>query len=82
MSVDTSGATEEYDDLQFGDTLEYVGPADFGGEWVAPDDLHGPYEFKHVSVGGMLTLGTRFKGRRRLAPEHPANDRSNWRVVE
>jgi len=34
-----------------------------------------------VSVGGTLTLETRFNGRRYLAPEHPANEREYWEVL-
>jgi hypothetical protein len=82
MSINTNGATDEYDDLQFGDTLRYVGPDEFGDQWAAPGGIHGPYEFRHVSVGGTLSLETRFKAPRHLAPEHPANNRNYWERVE
>ena len=69
-----------FNDVPPGATIEYVGTDEFDGEFVAPDELHGPYEFKHVSIHGTLTLNTCFNGRRRLSPDHPANDRDNWRV--
>jgi hypothetical protein len=81
MSITTTD-TDPFDDLSFGDLLRYVGPDHFDGEWAAPSELHGPYEFRHVSVGGTLTLETRFNGRRYYAPEHPANDRDYWEVVD
>lgn len=82
MSINTDGATDEYDDLMFGDQLRYVGPDEFDGGYAAPGGIHGPYEFRHVSVGGTLTLETRFNARRHLIPEHPANNRDYWERVE
>jgi len=80
MTITTTD-TDTFGDVLFGDHLRYIGPDDFGGEWAAPSDLHGPYEFRHISVGGTLTLETRFNGRRYLAPEHPANEREYWEVI-
>ena len=74
-------AGDEFADVAFGAGLRYVGPDDLGDGWATPGDIHGPYEFRHVSVGGTLTLETRFNARRRLAPEHPANDREYWERV-
>jgi len=79
---DTTTDSDTFGDVLFGDHLRYVGPDDFDGEWAAPTELHGPYEFRHVSVGGTLTLETRFNGRRYLAPEHPANEREYWEVID
>jgi len=80
MSMTTTD-TDPFDDLSFGDHLRYIGPDDFGGEWAAPSDRNAPFEFRHISTGGTLTLETRFRGRRYLAPEHPANERGYWEVV-
>lgn len=74
--------SDEFADVAFGETLRYVGPDTFDGEWAAPGGIHGPYEFRHVSVGGTLTLDTRFNAPRHLAPEHPANDRDHWEVAD
>ena len=63
-----------------GDGMKYVGPTPLESPWSAPD-WKGPYEFKHVSMHGTLTIETVFGGRERLAPEHPANDPDNWRAV-
>lgn len=80
MSVQRRGA-DAFADVAFGERLRYIGPGEFEGEWAAPGGIHGPYEFRHVSVGGTLTLETRFNARRNLAPEHPANDRAYWEVL-
>ena len=72
---------DEFADVAFGEQLRYVGPDAFEGEWAAPGGIHGPYEFRHVSVGGTLTLETTHNARRHLAPEHPANDRDYWEVL-
>jgi hypothetical protein len=82
MSVNTSDEGGNFGDVLFGDQLRYTGPDEFGGEWAAPSDLHAPYEFRHVSVGGTLTLETCFKGRRYYAPEHPANRREYWEKID
>ena len=78
----TGSATGAYDDLQFGDQLRYVGPDDLDGEYAVPKDRHAPFEFRHVTVGGTLVLETCHNARRRLAPEHPANERAHWEVVD
>ena len=63
------------------DGVRYVGPSTIDSPYAAPPDWKMPYEFKHVSVGGTLTLETTFNGRKRLAPDHPANDPDNWEKV-
>jgi hypothetical protein len=74
--------TNQYDDLRYGDTIRYVGPAELGDEWSAPSDLHGPYTFRYESAFGTLALHTTFKGNRVYSPDHPANDRAHWEVVD
>lgn len=73
---------DQYDDLQYGDTIRYVGPEELGDGWAAPDDLHGPYMYRSESTGGTLALHTTFKGNRYYSPEHPANNRAYWEVVD
>ncbi|WP_254768256.1 hypothetical protein [Salinilacihabitans rarus] len=70
---------DSFDELAYGDRIVYVGPDDLPGGWAAPRDRDQPYRFLHVCVGGTLTCETRFKSRRYLAPEHPANDPRHWR---
>ena len=82
MSLTTDGATDAFGDIEFGDTLRYVGPDEFEGDYVAPVEWKGPYEFRHVSVGGTLTLETVHNARRYYAPEHPANCRDYWEVAD
>ncbi len=69
---------DDFGELSHGDEIEYVGPEDLPGGWAAPLDRNQPYEFQHVSVGGTLTCHTRFGGKKRLSPEHPANDPARW----
>lgn len=78
--TDGEGLTD-FESLSRGDELEYVGPADVGGEFIAPAEKDLPYTFQHVSVGGTLCCTTQFNFPRRLAPEHPANDPDNWTLA-
>jgi hypothetical protein len=77
----TQREPDAFADVAFGEKLRYVGPECSDG-WATPGGIHEPYEFRHVSVGGGLTLETRFNARRHLAPQHPANDREYWEVVD
>jgi hypothetical protein len=78
----TDGGVGSFEDLTYGDELRYVGPDDVGDGWASPRDYDGPFTFQHVTVGGTLSLLTRFKGRKRYAPEHPCNNRAYWEVVD
>ena len=73
--------SDEFDRFAFGDRVVYVGPDELPSPYAAPAEWQGPFEFRHVSVGGALTLETRFNGRRRLASDHPANAAEHWREV-
>lgn len=73
---------ESWDDLDHGDQITYVGPGDLPDDYATPLDRELPYTFQHVSAGGTLSCLTRFTGRKRLAPEHPANDPAHWEVVD
>ncbi|WP_134672648.1 hypothetical protein [Halorussus marinus] len=76
-------ALSSFDQLDYGDTIEYVGPDEFDGETaVAPQDWKQPYTFRSLSVGGTLSCDTRFNGKKVLTPDHPANNPEYWRPVD
>ena len=72
---------KSFDELSYGDVLEYVGPENFDGEFVAPAGWKQPYTFEHISLHGTLSCLTKFNGKKRLSADHPANDPTFWRVV-
>jgi hypothetical protein len=69
---------DSFEELEYGDKIEYVGPDEFGDEWAAPSDWKMPYTFQHMTHDGTLACITTFKGKKRLAPEHPANNAEYW----
>jgi hypothetical protein len=73
---------QSFDQLDYGATLTYVGPDSFDGEFVSPPDYQLPFTFQHVSLHGTVSFLTRFNGRKRYAPAHPANDPAHWEVVD
>lgn len=79
--VATDGG-ESFEGFDHGDRLRYVGPDDFEADWAAPKERHNPHTFKHVSVGGTLTLETKHNARRRLSVDHPAHTPEYWERVE
>lgn len=76
-------ALSSFDDLAFGDTIEYVGPDEFEDETaVAPQDWKQPYQYRYRTAGGTLACYTRFNGPKYLTPDHPANNPEYWRPVD
>lgn len=75
------GTLASFEDLAYGDKIEYVGPDEFGDEWAVPNDWKMPYTFQYVSMEGTLACLTKFDGKKRLRPEHPANNPNYWRKL-
>lgn len=78
-AVESDPTLDSFGDLDHGEEIAYVGPDEFPGEWDTPHRHELPYRFLHVTTGGALVCLTRFDGKRRLPPEHPANDPGKWR---
>lgn len=68
--------------FSFGDKIVYNGPEDLPSPYSAPTEWKGPFQFQHVSIDGTLTLETKFKGRKYLSPDHPANNSDYWGLVD
>ena len=79
---DASGAVEEFADLEYGDTVRYVGPDVVDEGWSTPTDYKQPFVFRHVTVGGVLVFLTKHNARRKYTPEHPCNNPDYWKRVE
>lgn len=81
LATDGGTSIESFETLSCGDEIEYVGSDELPDGYAAPREGQQPYQFQHVSVGGTLGCLTKFNGKRRLAPDHPANDPAMWRLV-
>lgn len=71
----------EWDDLEVGDEIEYVGPDELR-DYSTPEQWKMPFVFSHETHIGGIKCKTCYGGVRRYSPEHPANDRDHWRVVD
>jgi len=72
---------QSFDGFEFGDQLEYVGPEEVPGDNTTPKDRRAPFEFRHVSMHGTLTVETKHNAPRHYAPDHPVNNPEYWSVV-